>query len=286
MTVLLQISDPHFGTERPAAVEALVRLAQAEQPDLVVLTGDVTQRATASQFAAARAFCDRLGAKALLAIPGNHDISLFDIGRRVLGPYARFRAAFGQALEGEWSSPELLVVTVNTTRRWRHKHGTLSAAQVERVVQRMGRASPGQLRVVVVHQPLAVYRPQDENDLVRGHAHALPRWASAGVDVVMGGHIHLPYVLAAHQRDPSLPQPLWVVQAGTAVSSRVRHEAGNSVNVLRRLPGATPRTCRMERWDFSDAAGAFLLGEVDELVCGLSPSTPAPPVAPGPARGK
>lgn len=268
MTVVLHLSDPHFGTERPEVVEALVRLARAEQPDLVLLSGDITQRATARQFEAAQAFCQRLGAKALLAIPGNHDIPLFDVGRRLLGPYARYRAAFGRALEGEWSSPDLLVLTLNTTRPWRHKHGTLSAAQVERVAQRMARAQPGQLRMVVAHQPLAVYRPQDEPDLLRGHAQALPRWAAAGVDLVLGGHIHLPYVLAAHQRNPALPQPLWVVQAGTAVSSRVRHEAGNSVNVLRRLPGEAPRTCRVERWDFNAASGGFQLAEMDELACG------------------
>jgi 3',5'-cyclic AMP phosphodiesterase CpdA len=268
VTVLLHVSDPHFGTERHEVVEALVRLAQAEQPDLVVLSGDITQRATARQFAAARAFCQRLGGKALLAIPGNHDIPLFDVGRRLLRPYGRYCAAFGPALEGEWSSPDLLVLSLNTTRPWRHKDGTLSPAQIERVAQRVAGAAAGQLRVVVTHQPLAVYRPQDEADVMHGHAQALPRWAAAGVDLVLGGHIHLPYVLAAHQRDPALAQPLWVVQAGTAVSSRVRHEAGNSVNLLRRLPGAAPRTCLVERWDFNAANGGFQLGEMNELVCG------------------
>lgn len=289
MTLLLQISDPHFGTERPEVVESLVRFAQRQKPDLVVLSGDITQRATMRQFAAARAFCDRLGASALLAIPGNHDIPLFDLGRRALRPYARYCAAFGEALEGEWSSPEMLVLTLNTTRPWRHKDGALSAAQIERVEARLALASPAQLRVVVVHQPLAVYRPQDEPDLLHGHAAALRRWAQAGVDVVMGGHIHLPYVLPAHQRDAELAQPLWVVQAGTAVSSRVRHEAGNSVNLLRRLPGDAPRSCRLERWDWRQASGSFELVEMDELACGgASPAfsdgpAPAPPAAPGPA---
>jgi 3',5'-cyclic AMP phosphodiesterase CpdA len=267
MTLLLQISDPHFGTERPEVVEGLVHLSRAQRPDLVVLSGDITQRATRRQFAVARAFCDRLGAPAWLALPGNHDIPLFDIGRRVLRPYARYRAAFGEALEGEWSSPDMVVLTLNTTRPWRHKNGTLSAAQVERVAVRLASVSPAQLRVVAVHQPMAVYRKQDERDLMRGHAAALRRWAEAGVDLVLGGHIHLPYVLALHQQDAAITRPMWVVQAGTAVSTRIRHEAGNSVNLIR-TTSASPRGCRVERWDWRDAAGHFELAEAQELACG------------------
>ena len=274
MTVLLQISDPHFGTERPEVVEGLVRLAQQQRPDVVVLSGDITQRARRHQFAAARAFCDRLPACTLLALPGNHDIPLFDLGRRVLQPYGGFRAAFGDALEREWSAPDMLVLTLNTTRSWRHKDGTLSAAQIERVASRMARAAAAQLRVVAVHQPLAVYRPQDERDLMHGHAAAVQRWAQSGVDVVLGGHIHLPYVVGMHERDPSLGRPLWVVQAGTAVSRRTRHEAGNSVNLLRRAPGERPRLCELERWDWREDLGRFELSGQRRLSAGEPPASP------------
>lgn len=257
MTVLLQISDPHFGTERPAVVQALLRLAHTLRPDVAVLSGDITQRATAAQFRAARAFTDALAVPALLAIPGNHDIPLFALAARLLRPYARFQAAFGAALEGEWASPTMKVLALNTTRAWRHKDGELSPVQVDLVARRMAAAAPEQLRVVVVHQPLAVARAQEAPNRLHGHALALRRWAEAGVDVVLGGHIHLPYVLAAHERDPALPGRLWVVQAGTAVSRRVRHEAGNSVNVLRRTAGQPG--CRVERWDYREAGGAFVL---------------------------
>ncbi|MEK8029597.1 metallophosphoesterase [Ideonella sp. DXS29W] len=274
MSLLLQISDPHFGTERPEVVEGLLRLARAERPDLVVLSGDITQRATRRQFMAARAFCESLRAPALLALPGNHDIPLFDIGQRVLRPYGRYRAAFGPALEGEWSSADMLVLTLNTTRPWRHKDGVVSTAQIERVAQRMAAATPAQWRVVVVHQPMAVTRPQDERDLMHGHARALRRWCEAGVDVVLGGHIHLPYVVGLHERDASFSRPMWVAQAGTAVSSRVRHEAGNSVNLLRRAADDTEgqaRRCRLERWDWQEDRHSFELAACRELRAGVAP---------------
>lgn len=132
MSVLLQISDTHFGTEQPPVLEALVALAAQQRPDLVVLSGDITQRARPSQFRAAKAFVDRLGAP-FLAVPGNHDIALFDLWSRLTRPYARYTKVFGTNLEPVYASPDLLVIGVNTTRAWRHKNGEVSTGQIYRV---------------------------------------------------------------------------------------------------------------------------------------------------------
>lgn len=258
MSVLLQISDTHFGTEQPLVVEALVTLAAQQRPDVVVLSGDITQRARPAQFRAARAFVDRLGAP-VLAIPGNHDIALFDLWARLTRPYARYAAAFGAELEPVHASQDLLIVGVNTTRAWRHKNGGVSAAQIDRVAKLLTAASPRQLRVVVVHQPAAVTQARDRPNLLRGHGVAKRVWSAAGADLVMGGHIHLPYTLALH----GLARRLWVVQAGTAISSRIRREAPNSVNLVRWGQavgggGAQAQSrpdagdcCFIERWDFA-----------------------------------
>jgi 3',5'-cyclic AMP phosphodiesterase CpdA len=109
MSVLLHTSDPHFGTERSQVVEALVTLARLQPPELVVLSGDITQRARSGQFRKARAFVDRLGAP-VLVISGNHDIPLFNLGARVLHPYARYRAAFGDRQGSSRASGERVPV--------------------------------------------------------------------------------------------------------------------------------------------------------------------------------
>ena len=98
MTRLLHISDPHFGTVQRPVADALRRLAAAQQPSVLVLSGDITQRARASEFAEARAFCDELAVPAFLSVPGNHDIPLFNLARRALSPYSRYLAQFGPAL--------------------------------------------------------------------------------------------------------------------------------------------------------------------------------------------
>src|SRR5258706_7190913 len=115
MTSILQISDTHFGTEQPPVVNALVRLAHAETPDLVVISGDVTQRARRSQFRAAREFVDRLAVPRTLIIPGNHDIPLYNIFARLFDPYANHRREFGDDLEPVFESCRLLVIRLNTT---------------------------------------------------------------------------------------------------------------------------------------------------------------------------
>ena len=154
-------------------------------------------------------------------------------------------------------SPSLLVVGVNTTRARRHKDGEIDLRQVDRVARLLQVAEPAQLRVVVVHQPIAVTRHEDLPHRLHGHAAALQRWAEAGADLVLGGHIHLPFVLPLQ----GLARPMWVVQAGTAVSSRVRSGAPNSVNLLRWNPAASPGTCQIEQWDYVAADQAFALAK-------------------------
>jgi 3',5'-cyclic AMP phosphodiesterase CpdA len=260
MSVLLQISDSHFGTEQAPVVQALVALSHQLQPDLLVLSGDITQRAKRNQFAAALRFIDQLDAP-VLSIPGNHDIPLLNLIQRLFHPYARYCEAFGNALEPMLSSPDLVVLCVNTTRWYRHKDGAVSPAQIERVASLLRTAKSSQLRVVVVHHPIGVMRDSERHNLLHGHAEALQSWAAAGCDLVLGGHIHLPYVMAL----AGLSRPMWAVQAGTSVSSRVRAGAANSVNVVRWGGNAKPECCIIEQWDYIATAQAFLCTNATEI---------------------
>lgn len=275
MTLLLQISDTHFGTERPEVVAALRRLADRLRPDVLVVSGDITQRARPAQFEAARLFVDSLQVPHVLAIPGNHDISLFNPFSRLLVPYRRYSRCFGSDLEPELELPDLMLLMVNSTRRWRHVDGELSARQIERVAQRLRDADTGQLRIVVTHQPMAVCTTTDRHNLLHGHSDAIAAWSEAGADLLLGGHIHLPFVRPLQQDVAGLRRPTWVVQAGTAVSSRIRHEADNSVNLIRTgtalsstdSDAAAARSAELERWDFDNKAGEFVVYEQQYLHC-------------------
>jgi len=268
MPSAIQLSDPHFGTELPHVVAALERLVKSLSPDVLILSGDITQRALPEQFRSARAFLDRLGVSRQLVIPGNHDIPLLNLAARFFSPYSRFRREFGNELEPVHSSPHMLIISVNTTRRYRHVDGEVSARQIQGVETLLRNATSEQLRIVVTHQPVSVLREEDKIDLLHGHAEAIRRWSTAGADLILGGHIHLPYLSELHVQYPELGRKTWALQAGTCISSRLRHEAGNSVNLIR-YKGLVDerRHCDVERWDYQLASDSFEQVSVHSLIC-------------------
>jgi 3',5'-cyclic AMP phosphodiesterase CpdA len=239
-------------------VEALVRFVRDQAPGLIILSGDITQRARRSQFRAARAFLDRLGDVPMLVIPGNHDIPLFNPAARIFWPYRNYRRELGGNLEPEFESEDVLAIALNTTRRYRHIDGELSHQQIERAASRLERAETDQLRIVVTHQPVCVTQPEDKHNLLHGSDEAVRRWAAAGADLILGGHIHLPYVCALHESMEGLPRRTWAVQAGTATSARVRYGAENSANLIRYRNGANGMQCEVERWDYQSGLLCFV----------------------------
>ena len=254
---LLQISDPHFGTEVPQVVDALAALVEELAPSLLVMSGDITQRATEKEFRRAHEFLRRMPAPAKLVVPGNHDIPLLNLALRAYAPFARFSKAFGPELEPMYDDAQLLVIGVNTVMPIWHKQGAVSENQNERICRLLRKGTPAQIRIVVCHHPVHVIRPEDDQNLLRGAEHAVPQWVDAGADLVMGGHIHLPYFRPLRQRFPDLPRRAWVAQAGTAGSSRIRSGLCNSVNFVQPIDGSDGAACRVERWDFSERRNLF-----------------------------
>jgi 3',5'-cyclic AMP phosphodiesterase CpdA len=284
MTRILHISDPHFGTEVESVVQALLHLSHDLQPDLVLLGGDLTQRARRSQFAAVRRFVQTLE-RPVLAVPGNHDIPLFNVAARLLNPYGGYRRAMGATLEPVFETPGLLAIGVNSTRPTRHERGQVDDHQIARVAQRLQRAHPDCLRLVLLHHPVRAAVEVDRKNLLIGREKAVPAWVQAGADLILGGHIHLPYVMPAlgetrlsnasptvgdvHGEgqiaqdealgDKKTPRErqAWVVQAGTAVSHRVRGGTANSVNVIEHAVAAGRHDCSIQRWDYREEHAAF-----------------------------
>ncbi len=261
MVALLHVSDLHFGTELPDVVDALQRLHSEIAPELVVASGDITQRATRSQFDRADRFFRALAPRHLIVLPGNHDVPLINLALRLADPYRRWRATFGATLEPIHDDDALLVIGVNTVRpRW-HKDGAVSPAQIATVTRRLIASRPEQLRVVVTHQPAEVIRPGDGPDRLVRAEEALRAWMAAGVDLVLGGHIHLPYIVALGDRYPEIGRQAWLAQAGTAVSRRTRSGIPNSVNLIR----ADGAALTIERFDYDETARRFRSGQQHQL---------------------
>jgi 3',5'-cyclic AMP phosphodiesterase CpdA len=218
MTVIAHISDLHFGTEDREVASAL---AAELDVSLVVISGDLTQRARTEQFRAARVFLDDLRAP-YLVVPGNHDIPLYDLFSRFAHPLARYRDHVTDELMPTFFGDDLAVVGLNTAHGFTFKGGRVTREQAEAVRDRLA-ASPARWKAVVAHHPFVVPSGGDPDQRVDGADVALPIFQEAGVDMLLTGHLHVAYASdeAGFRSDD---RTIVAVHAGTCISTRRRGE--------------------------------------------------------------
>ena len=118
MARLIHLSDLHFGAHDSVLVEAVAQRIDEEQPDLVVISGDFTQRARTEQFKEACDFLDRLreAGHDVLGVPGNHDVPLYDVIRRFLSPLTRYKRYIDDTLCPLHEVAGVTVLGINTAR--------------------------------------------------------------------------------------------------------------------------------------------------------------------------
>ena len=214
---LALLTDLHFGRAQPDLVPPLLDSIAQASPDLVVIAGDFVQRARTSQFRAARDFVDRLQ-HPWIAVPGNHDIPLFNIVARALSPRAAFRRWIAPDTEPMVETDDAIIVGLDTTHRWSHQRGLIRHRQIDRVCRIIAGAE-GRTVVVMAHHPFH-QRPEVEKKVMKSAAYALDRWADCGPHVILSGHLHTwtvePFV-AQKTRSMTLQ-----VHCGTGLSTRLR----------------------------------------------------------------
>ena len=226
MPRLLHLSDLHFGAHDPKLVEAVARRVDAEAPDLVVISGDFTQRARTEQFQEACQFLERLreAGHDVLAVPGNHDVPLYDVLRRFLSPLTRYRRFVDDTLCPVHEIPGAIVLGINTARSFTFSDGRISEEQIELIRDTFARADEKMTRIVVTHHPLFALPVGDELAKAAGRSElALDAIGEAGVDLLLAGHNH---VASIHNARDLVTRagPALVIQAGTATSTRLREQ--------------------------------------------------------------
>jgi 3',5'-cyclic AMP phosphodiesterase CpdA len=231
MRTLVHLSDLHFGRVDPVLLDPLRELVQRLAPDVVVVSGDLTQRAKSEQFEAAREWLDTLPGPQII-VPGNHDISLYNVFRRFVLPLERYKRYITDDLSPSYIDDEIAVVGVNTARSLTFKDGRVNDEQVAQIRARLDGLDPKVTRIVVTHHPFDLPDNFDEGDLVERAPMAMQVFAECGVDVLMAGHLHASHAGNTAERYKISEYAALVVQAGTATSTRGRGEV-NSFNVLR-----------------------------------------------------
>ncbi len=222
-TRIAHITDLHFGAEDPAVVAALRAELNADPPDLVAISGDLTQGARLSEFRAARAFMDSLTSPTL-AVPGNHDMSPYNLLERFTDPYRRWRNIVAKQTAPQWQNDSVAVLGLNTARRmgltldW--STGSVTHRRLRRLLRQLDALPAAMTKIVVMHHPLLPPEGAPSTPVAGGAMAALQAMASHNVSIVLAGHLHRGY---ARLSSPDGKPPL-ILQGATATSVRLRGE--------------------------------------------------------------
>jgi 3',5'-cyclic AMP phosphodiesterase CpdA len=270
MKTIAHVSDLHFGTVIPSIAEGLVADLQTLQPSLVVISGDLTQRARRGQFAEAKAFLQRLP-QPQLVVPGNHDIPFFDVTRRFLSPLTRYREFISEEVNPVHADDELFVVGLNTARSFTWQSGRISEEQVCLLKETLQRAG-SRTKVLVTHHPFIPPPYGAGIELVGRAGLAIPIMADGEVDLLLSGHLHQGYAGDIRAHYPLARRAIVAVQAGTATSGRTRNEP-NAYNRITIEPNRI--TIEVRSWTGTAFAPLHLTTYVRSTQ-GWRAETPAP----------
>jgi 3',5'-cyclic AMP phosphodiesterase CpdA len=228
---IVHLSDLHFGRVDARLLAPLAAQVKALAPDLVAVSGDLTQRAKPAEFEAARAWLDTLPAPRLV-VPGNHDIPFYRVWERFGAPLRNYRRFIDDNAEPEFVDGEIAAIGLNSARSLTFKGGRVNLEQLGRLRARLQPLPPTLTRIVVTHHPFTLAANADEDDLIGRASLAMAVFRELGVDLLLSGHMHSSLAANTAERYPLEGYAALVVQAGTATSTRGRGEV-NSFNVLR-----------------------------------------------------
>jgi 3',5'-cyclic AMP phosphodiesterase CpdA len=259
MRTIVHLSDLHFGRVDQQLVEPLRKTIGEIKPDLVAVSGDLTQRARSHQFLEARAFLDVLP-KPQIIVPGNHDIPLHNVFARFLRPLDKYRRYINGDLQPVHADEEMIVIGVSTARSLVVKGGRINQLQLERVKERFCALPDDVVKILVTHHPFDLPSGYDDRDLVGRAKMAMAGFAECGADVFLAGHLHVSHTASTAQRYNIRGHSALVVQAGTATSTRGRGET-NSFNVIR----LNHPNISVERLSWNDESASFRLASEEHF---------------------
>ncbi len=227
MRTIIHLSDLHFGKIEKARVLPLVDFINTMKPDLIVVSGDLTQRATVAEYKEAKNFLKKLK-RPKLVVPGNHDIPFYNIFTRSLRPFKKYATYISDDLSPVYHDKEMTVVGINSARPYTITSGRISKKQIEETEKAFDEASPQALKIVVCHHPFdlptADVHHKHTHKVIAESVTAVKRLASKKVDLFLAGHLHVTHIGDTTARYKIKNYSGIIVQAGTALSRRVRGE--------------------------------------------------------------
>jgi len=263
MRTVVHLSDIHFGAVNEAIIVPLIQAINELKPDVVAVSGDLTQRARSHQFKAARAFLDSLP-QPQIVVPGNHDIPLHNVFARFAQPLEKYRRYITDDLRPFYADDEIAVLGVNTARSLTIKGGRINRTQVAWLREKFCAFDREIIKILVTHHPFDLPDGHDDRDLVGRARMAMKELSTCGADVFLSGHLHVGHTGETAKRYKFAGRAALVVQAGTATSTRARGEA-NSFNVIRVDRADTSIEISVERLEWRPSQAIFAAAHTDRF---------------------
>jgi 3',5'-cyclic AMP phosphodiesterase CpdA len=217
---IAHVSDPHFGRiAHDGIVDALVSEINGRGAELVVVSGDLTQRARPSEFRSARRMLERFAAP-VLVVPGNHDVyPWWRPFRRMSTPLKRYCAQVTDDLTPSVVRDEVAVLGINSAHGKTIKGGRIGP-QERHAIRRFFRDKGDRFKVLVLHHHLTTIQSLGPHDVARQAEATLEVAADAGVHLILCGHLHISHIepleIIPNERR------IVIASAGTATSNRGR----------------------------------------------------------------
>ncbi|WP_133137441.1 metallophosphoesterase family protein [Legionella rowbothamii] len=214
---IIHISDLHFGMHDPDIIEPFIEDLALLKPEIIIISGDLTQRARAEQFQQLSEFLQRLGAPQLI-VPGNHDIPMDNLFLRFYHPFKRFKTYVSPNLEMSYENEEVKILGVNSATPYKVKDGILSAKTLTRINNHFSTNST-QLNILFFHHNLKYFSGMHHP--LNNATEFLEYLKESPIHVVCTGHLHYSNLKLITKKQGT---PCALLHAGSLCCQRTRDE--------------------------------------------------------------
>jgi 3',5'-cyclic AMP phosphodiesterase CpdA len=222
---IIHLSDLHFGTERSGVVDLLISDIKTLKPDIIIVSGDLTQRALTSQFHAAKYFLNRISTNNIVCVPGNHDISLYNLIERFFYPFSKYQRFINENLSPYYCKDDLAILGINSVTPFKPMGGFVTQQQLDYVRNFFQVNINSKIKIIVMHHNLI---RSERHKIINDSEKIISVFADCQVNLVLSGHIHYAYI--EQLRKKTIQHNMYIVTAGTPISTRTA--APNSFNII------------------------------------------------------
>jgi 3',5'-cyclic AMP phosphodiesterase CpdA len=212
---IIHISDLHFGLHKEELIPYFLTDINKIKPEIILISGDMTHRATSSQYKLLQKFINELPGL-VLTVPGNHDIPLNNVFERLLYPFKHYKRYISQELMVHAEIGGVKILGVNSVNPFVIKDGKLSSQTLENIKNYFASPFAG-VNLLFFHHNFdyveGLHKP------LQNYNQFLNCLKESSIHIVCTGHLHFASVGLIQKNND---QPCLRLHAGSLLCQRNR----------------------------------------------------------------